>query len=388
MKLASKRDCTGCMACMDACSGNALDFTRDKNGYITLAFDPSKCIHCNSCSRVCPVLNCPTSAHMVSLAYAAWNNNAAQRKHSSSGGVFMALATTILRQGGVVYGAAIDQFDIKHIRVDRVEELPRLQGSKYQHSIMKGIYRAVKKDLQSGRRVLFSGLSCQVNGLYTFLRNTQTDNLLTVDTICGGISTMLPMRQYIQSGHYSGIKSFRDKERGWKSRGYKYTLKMYRTDGTEENLGNDNLVLRSFSSALLKRSSCLDCKFAGLHRISDCTIGDFWGDQRFQDQHGNGLSVILTHRRDIEAFLKESDVSFSPVTLREAVRENQSVFPARHALIRFLPSRHLALYCLRHGIKRLSWPLTGYESLWVLDMRLYLKMSHIRKKNITNEEKR
>lgn len=350
MKLASSKKCTGCMACVDVCAHRVLEATVDSNGYYTIVPNAEKlCVECGRCSQVCPVLSTPQESAIGgdSSAYAAWNLDSEQRKQSASGGIFAALATAILHKGGIVYGAAIEGFTVKHLRVTQENELQRLQGSKYQHSDLTGVYRQVRSDLQQGRDVLFSGLACQVAGLLSFLGNIPKERLYTVDTICGGLSTMLPMQHLQASGKYKGILSFRDKANGWQSRGFRYSLKMICKDGSIADLGLRNMVLDTFSSKLLKRSSCLDCQFVGLHRLSDCTIGDFWGDDTFKEQHREGLSLLMIHNNRLWSLIKEAGIETKAVTWANAVAENRNIYWTHYPFIRHLYSRKKALHALR-----------------------------------------
>lgn len=375
MKLASPKECTGCMACIDACSHTILKATIDANGYYAIAPDSEKqCVECGRCSKVCPVLN-RTQVTGKSVPYAAWNMDSEQRRQSASGGIFAALASSIIRKGGSVYGAAIEGFDVKHLRITDEKELHRLQGSKYQHSDMTGIYRLVQNDLRQGMYVLFSGLGCQVAGLLSFLGKTNKEKLYTIDTICGGLSTMLPMLHLKETGQYKGIFSFRDKENGWQSKGFRYSLKMVRKDGSVENLRLDNLVLNTFSSKLLKRSSCLDCKFVGLHRNSDCTVGDFWGDESFREQHHEGLSVLITHNDRIMSLIKETPIDTRLVSWKNVVTDNRNIYWTHYPLIRYFFSRKKALRAMREkdyvtANKQMSpWSFPG------LLLRIYLKIN-------------
>lgn len=94
---------------------------------------------------------------------------------SSSGGVFSILARHVLGEGGVVYGHAFTEgLHVKCVRVDSIEGLDCLRGSKYVQSDMGDAMRGVRDDLRSGAPVLFSGTPCQVDGLLSFLDGAMT----------------------------------------------------------------------------------------------------------------------------------------------------------------------------------------------------------------------
>lgn len=375
MKLSSPKECTGCMACVDVCSHNVLKATIDTSGYYTIVPDLEKgCIECGRCSQVCPVLNLAQTTG-ESSPYAAWNKDSKQRKQSASGGIFAAMASSILQKGGSVYGAVIEGFDVKHLRITDEYDLYRLQGSKYQHSDMTGIYKQVRNDLRQGMYVLFSGLGCQVAGLLSFLGKMRKEKLYTIDIICGGLSTMLPMLHLKESGKYKGIFSFRDKENGWQSKGFRYSLKMIRRDGSIEDLGLDNLVLNTFSSKLLKRSSCLDCKFVGLHRSSDCTIGDFWGDDSFKEQHKEGLSVLIVHNGRILSLIKETHIEVKDVSWKNIVTDNRNIYWTHYPLIRSFFSRKKALLAMRNNEYSKAARQMNPWSFSGLLLRIYLKLN-------------
>lgn len=49
----------------------------------------------------------------------------------------------------------------------------------------------MKADLYAGREVLFSGTSCQVDGLKKFLSTECVKNLICVDIVCHGVPSPL-----------------------------------------------------------------------------------------------------------------------------------------------------------------------------------------------------
>lgn len=130
-KLAQYKECTGCMACVDSCSHNALQATLNKEGHIVPLIDESKCVNCKLCERVCPVVSkLPYSQSPVASSFAGWAKDKVVRKNSATAGAFSALAQYVFSKGGVVCGASnVDGVLVKHICIEKVDELNKLQGS-------------------------------------------------------------------------------------------------------------------------------------------------------------------------------------------------------------------------------------------------------------------
>lgn len=66
--------------------------------------------------------------------------------HSSSGGIFYELAVKIIQEDGVVYGATFDDdYSLIHKRIDKIEEIKPLMGSKYVQSDSFKSFDFIKK---------------------------------------------------------------------------------------------------------------------------------------------------------------------------------------------------------------------------------------------------
>ena len=112
--------------------------TADEEGFLYPKVNEEMCMDCGLCENVCPMLHKPQQ-HEVLAVYGAKNNDDAVRFTSSSGGMFTLFAEEILKQGGVVVGAALDeQLNVQHVLVDSIADLPKLRGSKYVQSIGAG----------------------------------------------------------------------------------------------------------------------------------------------------------------------------------------------------------------------------------------------------------
>lgn len=165
-----KYDCTGCSMCKNVCPQKAITMEKDEKGFLYPKIDNTKCVDCGICKKNCPNIVQKNIENTNLKIYAMKNKNTKIRNESSSGGFFFELAMKILEENGTVYGAAYNEKnEVEHIRVNKKENLYKLQGSKYVQSEIKEVYHEAVEDLERGRKVLFSGTPCQVNGLNKLL---------------------------------------------------------------------------------------------------------------------------------------------------------------------------------------------------------------------------
>ncbi len=289
--------CCGCSACVSVCPKDCLTLKRDSDGFYRPVFCADNCIDCDLCKRACPLLCQPKKNDNV-LAYGAVAKDGDIRLSSSSGGVFTVLATEIINKGGVVFGAAFDKdFSVHHQAAFSVEEAKCFRGSKYVQSYMGNCYTQIKEMLDEDRWVYFSGTPCQVAGLISFL-NKRYDKLITQDFICHSVPSPLvwdaykAFRQAEAGGKITSV-SFRAKEVGIKG----YKLKIDFDNGESYTCGGDDPYTTAFIQGLSSQDSCYNCKFKGLHRVSDITLADFWGveEQCPKLDSTDGTSLILLH---------------------------------------------------------------------------------------------
>lgn len=219
MEICNNSACTGCLVCVDTCATGAISVQINAQGFNVPSVDEAKCVGCNRCKAVCPV-NEQKKNPMAKTVYAGWVKNKSARLAATSGGLFTILAKKFIASGGVVYGAAyVDNMNVAHIRVDREQDVERLRGSKYVQSNTYSIYHLVRQDLNSGRRVLFSGTPCQVGALKNYIGNAD-DNLICVDIMCHGVPSPAFFSDYrksleIQYGSKMKKLNFRYKKPNW-----------------------------------------------------------------------------------------------------------------------------------------------------------------------------
>ena len=333
IKLASKKDCTGCMACVDCCPKNAIFSFENETGHLYPKINKTKCIECGKCIRICPQiksLSIKSKKEIYSsVPFAAWSLDNDLRNNSASGGVFASLAKIIILMGGVVVGAKMDGFETTHVIIDDLSLLRDLQGSKYMQGNLCGIYKAIRDYLDKGRVVLFSGVPCQIVALKSYLQK-EYDNLYTIDLICGGFPSSLPIKLFRKKyPHFVLIKSFRDKEKGWKSSNYSYSLKVQDVNGSVFDMGINNFPIVAFGASITHRMSCFNCKWATPERLSDITIGDYWGDKAYPEQHYDGLSLIVVHSLRGMHMLEKANIKYKETSWHSAIEKNMALVNGR-----------------------------------------------------------
>ena len=113
-----------------------------------------------------------------------------------SGGIAATLARKFVSEGGIAVGAVMSNFYVHHTIIDNLQDLPKLQGSKYVQSDMADCFIRTKKLLQEDKKIIFFGTPCQIAGLKNFLCKDY-ENLCCVDLICHGVPSPKVLRRYI-----------------------------------------------------------------------------------------------------------------------------------------------------------------------------------------------
>lgn len=370
--------CCGCSACAAICPHDAIVMKGDVLGFPYPHVDESRCVDCGLCDKVCsfvPDLSSrkPVSEDLKVEVNAVRHSDPEVVAASQSGGAFTALSDLILKDGGVIYGAAFDENHmVRHIRATSEGERAALRGSKYVQSDLNGIFREVKEDLKAGRKVMFVGTPCQVSGLKSYIPESLTENLVLVDFICHGVPSPAVWKDYV--GYISQKENllkadFRDKGEG----GWKVHKESFIYENGKKRIRETYRIL--FYKNIMLRHSCAVCPYDVSSHKSDITLADFWGvDEAAPEMDGNaGTSMVICNTvKGQEIFDKVSEeVQTLPAVLDYSFMSRRNpnlVRPARIDKDRMRFEEEYAakgfLYVARHwsdmGLRYRLWQLKQF----------------------------
>lgn len=387
IKIENKAHCYGCGACASKCPTKSIEMKEDADGFWYPQVDLETCTDCSICDRICKdgFSNCRDEA--APSAYYAFHRQEEVRGKSSSGGFFTALASWILKNGGCVVGAAFtENFQVKHIIVENENELERLQGSKYIESIVEPeVYCRVKTEVENNKYVLFSGTPCQIVGILSFL-GRDYERLITMDLVCHGTPSYKLQKKYLnelemQYRAKMNCFSYRDKEtEGW----HKFHIKAGFENGRYySEWFNTSAWGRIFNNCYFLRPSCYECKYKGIYRDSDFTVGDLWGSENTEVvsslDDNRGINLLLVHTEKGRTLLKKlKDITYGNVLLQSAIPYNWGL----------MESAELPIYAKRAKAdlesQTLSWIADKYcneKLLTKIKRKIYRKYKKLRNRN-------
>lgn len=303
-------NCCGCQSCKLICPTNAISMFYDDKGFIYPKINSKLCIHCNLCESVCNFINHNDGKNTIINQYAFQINDKYKLYNSTSGGAFTMLSDYILSNNGFIVGTIMDNdMKTKYIIGNTEKTRDNMRGSKYVQSLTGNIFKEIYILLKKGNKVLFIGTPCHVGALYSFLKlkKIKLDNLYTIDFICHGVQSEKIFKEhinYLERKFNSKIinYNFRDKKYGWC-----HTETATFINGKQKSDKSVFRLKELFQKNIDLRDSCYCCVYSNKNRVSDITIGDFWGaDELLKKYDFKGVSLILTNTNKGENLLKNS----------------------------------------------------------------------------------
>lgn len=240
----------------------------------------------------------------VPIFYAGISQDGENVSAASSGGIFFELCKYIVSRKGKIYGAVqIDAITVEHRGAETLDEAKAFRRSKYLRSKVNCCYAEIKAELEEGRHILFSGVGCQIAGLYKFLK-INYENLYTCEVVCHGVPLSETLKKYCaEKAFITGEKivelNFRDKRNGWKNN---CITEKYDTGREETILSVEHPVHSLYLKGINMEKGCGYCKFQRLPRIADISLADFWKYEgsllRIGEQEGISLIAVNTEKGD------------------------------------------------------------------------------------------
>jgi coenzyme F420-reducing hydrogenase beta subunit len=326
-------ECTGCNACYSKCPMDAIAMEQDPEGFLRPMIDMKICTQCGLCKEVCPALvQCSILDTRPPQVFAAWSRDEEQRINSTSGGIFSELAKQILENSGHVVGACYKaDHTAEHTYISDVVDLPKLRQSKYLQSEMVHTYREVETLLKIDDSVLFCGTPCHVAGLLNYL-GKEYKKLIVCDFICRGVPSPMIYKMYLadlEKEYGASIESiqFKNKNIGWNQ--FCTFIRFKNGKTYQKDRYEDAYMFGYLITNLYLRPSCYQCKFKELPRVSDITLGDFWGigNTRPHLDQNKGTSVVFLNTERGREFFIDTQQKFvsEECTFEEALGGNPHI---------------------------------------------------------------
>lgn len=352
------KQCTGCGICSTQCSFHAIEMVENEEGFMVPHVDNNKCKECGKCAKFCP------SIHPISKEYPIETKLCLSKdeliEKSASGGLFITIARYYIEKlNGVVYGVVMDDnFTCRHTEATTMKDLAPMQNSKYVQSIVGDCYAKVKKRLEDGRYVLFTGTPCQIAALKSYLKKDY-DLLLTMDVVCHGVPNQLFWKTYLRHCETSNIQSYtfrnRANKRTWNPasrvphRGTQEAT-IVASWGTKHIPAQQDAFYGPFVRCESYRMSCYYCQYARKERVSDITMGDCDSDKlypSFYPYESKSIALINTDKglaawNKVKDLFASTELDYEKEIVANICLRNPSV----------MPSGRKNIYC---DLKKLKW---------------------------------
>ena len=287
------------------------------------------CITCNKCVGVCPIINTIKITTTPKL-YAARSTDDLVRYDSTSGGIFSEIAKYILLNNGTVFAAAYDSNHmVYHTHITEIDEIKKVRQSKYVQSNTGLTFREIKMLLDNGQTVLFVGSPCQIAGLKNYLQSDY-DNLILIDFICRGSNSNKAYRKWLEDleiANQSKVSRvwFKNKEKGWNQ--FSTRVEFENSMVYSKDRSHDLYIQGYIRHNLYIRRCCENCLFKGIDtRLSDITLGDYWGIDK-DDDDDLGTSVVLINSEQGNLIFSEvlGNLHYCEKPVKEIVKRNPMV---------------------------------------------------------------
>ena len=190
-------ECCGCSACALICPSDAISMAYNGEGYYSPIIEKDKCTSCELCRKVCiDEISKKASPLNKENVYVSIAVEKRILESSSSGGIGYLLAKQGVLASQIACGVTYSEKEenAKHIVVENLENIKRLQGSKYlQSDAFHGFSEAIERE----QGIIF-GTPCQVAGVDAVLKHKKIRNkFVLVDIFCHGVPSYFLWKNHL-----------------------------------------------------------------------------------------------------------------------------------------------------------------------------------------------
>ena len=299
--------CNTCGACFAVCKAEAIEYKETVGGYYFPNVDNEACTNCGLCLSVCPGVNfgqglmeSMPADPFAGVSLNAFVGKATDKKiyeNSQSGGIISALLVQALNSGfadsavtvGMDWGNPPRP---KAYLAKSVDEIIFAQKSKY---CPVPAISAIKEIIDSNRRIIFVGTSCQVHGLLNIMDKMPKvkDNIsLIIGLVCDRVMTYAALDFLIcragLSNQNKKLFEFRDKLCG----GYPGNIHIHSSNGKKITMpAKERMRIKD----LFTPARCRIC-FDKMNVFADIVVGDPHGIKDVDRNMGESVAVLRTTR--------------------------------------------------------------------------------------------
>ena len=168
------------------------------------------------------------------------------------------------------------------------------------------------------------------------------ERLIVTDVICHGVPSQQMFTDYLKELQKKNGKnviedfSFRTKESGWGLCAM-LTTKSPKGEIKRKRIPcNISSFYKMFLQCEIYRDSCYECPFASKERVSDLTIGDYWGVEKVKDVYEKcrknnydivkGISCILVNTEKGMEYVNKSNLELIESDYDNIARENHQLY--------------------------------------------------------------
>ena len=326
-----KDSCYGCGVCVKKCPFGAISLEENEEGFLYPKISEELCKNCGRCANECISARRDKKDDLYSVkSYMAIAKDKEIYNESAS--------------SGVVYGCNLDENgNVKHIRIDKVEELRQIQDSKYVQSQIVGILDELDKDVKD-KKVLFIGTPCQVDAVKKMVDKKYRNNLITCDLVCHGVPSPKLFKNYfgfLSKKYNKKVKEYRFRNKSsFDKCGFRGKV-VFDNNKSKYIFSDYDLYYKDFLLEKNFRKSCYQCKYKGEERVGDFSLGDVNTWEEYYDFYpGLSSSLVIVNNKfasnlleKLKGFINIREIDFEKEKILNKALSKQTPYPKERDVI-------------------------------------------------------